>query len=304
MSRTVAIRESIAAPPVDQAIAALAARQHGLAKTRQLLACGLDHSAIHRRVKAGRLHRRSPGVYAIGHPALSREGEWLAAVFGAGEGAALSHLSAAELWQLRRRRSSLIAVVAPARRRLAGVRVHTYRSLHPRDVTTHRGIPVTTIPRLLVDLTDVLIAHELANVIHEAAFRGRFSLAATQDAIARANGRHNLPVLERAIAMHEAGSAGLKSRNERTFLALLEDLPEPLVNTPLHGFEVDFHWPALKLAVEVDGPGHARPRTQRDDANRDRTLTAAGYTTLRFTDDDLDHRPAWVAAAIRAACGG
>jgi hypothetical protein len=271
-------------------------------KTAQLRAAGLDTAAVTKRVAAGRLHRRYRGVYAVGHAALSREGEFLAAVFWAGDGAALSHLAAAELLRLRRRRASLIDVLGPRRRRAEnGVRLHRTRNLDLRDVTTHRGIPVPTIPRLLVDLTDVLIAHELTNVIHEAAFRGRFSLTATHDAMQRANGRHNLAVLERAIAMHLGGSAGLKSGNERALLSLLEDLPEPLVNTRLHGFEVDFHWPGLKLAVEVDGPGHARPRTKRDDAKRDATLEAAGYTTLRFTDDDLDHRPAWVATAIRSA---
>src|SRR6185503_20259947 len=48
--------------------------------------------------------------------------------------------------------------------------------------------------------------------------------------------------------------------------SMIKDLPEPLVNTNLNGHEADFHWPARKLVVEVDGPGHDRPRTQREDA--------------------------------------
>jgi len=110
-------------------------------------------------------------------------------------------------------------------------------------ITTHKRIPVTTIARMLVDLSDVQTAHELANVIHEAAFRGRFSLLATRDAMARANGRHDLAVLEKALALHAAGSAGTRSANEVAVLSMLQfqDLPEPLVNTHLHGEEVDFH---------------------------------------------------------------
>ena len=114
------------------------------------------------------------------------------------------------------------------------------------------GIPVTTVPRMLVDLTDVMESDDLANVIHEAAFWKLFSEAATRQAMERAPGR-KLSVLEEALRLHEAGSAGSKSRNEKRFLRLVRGagLPEPLQNVEVHGFEVDFAWPAL--CVEVDG---------------------------------------------------
>jgi hypothetical protein len=283
-------------------IAALAARQHGLVTVAQLLEAGLNHKAISRRVAAGRLHRVARGVYAVGHGGLSREGLLLVAVLGAGKGAALSRLAAAELWEVRRYRASLIDVVVPKwRPPKDGTRLHRARQLHPRDVTTHKNIPVTSIPRTLVDLSDVLTPHQLANVIHEAAYRGRYSLLATRDAIARANGRHNLDVLHQAIALHEHGSAGTKSRSEDHFLSLLQlaGVPEPLVNTHIHGVEPDFHWPDARVAVEVDGPGHGRPRTQREDALKDQILKTAGYTVLRVTD--LEQRPDAVLAALRAA---
>ena len=106
-------------------------------------------------------------------------------------------------------------------------------------------------------------------MIHEAAFKGRFSERATRDAMARANGRHNLTILERALELNAAGSAGTKSRNEDAFLSMIKDLPEPLVNTKLNGEEADFHWPDHKLVVEVDGSGHERPRTKREDARKE-----------------------------------
>jgi hypothetical protein len=96
-----------------------------------------------------------------------------------------------------------------------GINVRSCRRLDPRDVTVHRGIPVTTVARMLVDLTDVLIAEELTNVVHEADFRGLLDLTATRQAKLRANGRRNLHVLDDALAMHLNGSAGLKSRLER-----------------------------------------------------------------------------------------
>ena len=82
----------------------------------------------------------------------------------------------------------------------------------------------------------------------------------------RANGRRNLARSSKALELRAAGSAGLKSRNEAAFLSMLKNLPEPLVNTKLNGEEPDFHWPDHKLVVEIDGPGHDRPRTQREDA--------------------------------------
>jgi Protein of unknown function (DUF559) len=64
-------------------------------------------------------------------------------------------------------------------------------------------------------------------------------------------------------------------------------LPEPLVNTRVQDIEVDFHWPHANLIVEVDGPGHTRPRTKRDDQHRDVTLRAAGHTVLRVLGQDI-----------------
>jgi very-short-patch-repair endonuclease len=146
---------------------------------------------------------------------------------------------------------------------------------------------------MLVDLTDVLDAQELANLIHEATFRGRFSELATRDAMARANGRRNLHVVDEALAIHAAGGAGFKSKAEKAYHALMR-VENPLVNTKLLDFEVDFQWPEHRLVVEVDGPGHQRPRAKRDDAERDRILRAAGYRVLRFTDEDVYQRPGYV----------
>lgn len=267
----------------------------------QLHAAGYDGRAITRGVVAGRLHRVYRGVYAVGHRGLAREGKWMAAVLAAGEGAALSHLCAAALWELRRLRTDFVTVVAPKERAPRGpVRVHVSRALDPRDVTARRAIPVTTVARTLVDLSDVLTPHQLANVIHEAAFRERFDLRGTWEAIARAHGRRRLRELRRAIDLYLAGSAGTKSRYEDAFLRLVAD-PEPLVNTDLLGEEVDFHWPRLRLVVEVDGEGHDRPPARRDDARRDALLRQAGYTTLRFTGAEVERHPREVLGRVRTA---
>ena len=260
----------------DARIAAIAARQHALITIWQLLAIGLDTNAVARRVARGTLHRRYRGVYVVGQPTLSPEGECLAAVLAAGPGAALSHRPAGKLHGISRFHPPHIAIVTTTKRRPEGVEVHRVRTLDPRDITTHNGIPVTTVHRTLVDLADDLTPHQLANVIHEAAYRGRFVEAAVRDAMDRVFGRRKLHVLERAIELHHAGSAGTKSAGEDAFLTL--GYPEPHVNTDLHGYEVDFHWPQHQLVVEIDGGGHS----DRHDAGRDRVLHASGYSVLRL----------------------
>ena len=88
----------------------------------------------------------------------------------------------------------------------------TAGALSPRDITTCRGIPVTKFARMLIDLTDVQRADELANVIHEGAFHGMFSELATRDAMALATGRHNLHVLEAALTLHSRGQCRHQER--------------------------------------------------------------------------------------------
>ena len=118
-------------------------------------------------------------------------------------------------------------------------------------------------------------------MIHEAAFRNRFSLPATKAAMERANGRRRLARLVQALALHASGSAGTKSDGEDRFLELIPELPAPRINVEVEGFEVDFAW--SDLIVEIDGPGHERPRTRAEDGERDARLAAAGYTIVRVS---------------------
>jgi predicted transcriptional regulator of viral defense system len=123
----------------DAEVAGIAARQHGVATFTQLKLAGLSRSGVYRRIAAGRLHRIHRGVYAVGHAGLPREGGWMAAVLACGDGAVLSHRSAAELWELLPAGEASIHVTVPAsrggRRARHGLRIH--RSyLPPHDTAT------------------------------------------------------------------------------------------------------------------------------------------------------------------------
>ena len=268
----------------------------------QLRDLGLDGSAVTKRQARRELHRVYPGVYAVGHSALSREARWLAAVFAAGEGAALCRKSCAGLLTLERWPPRTPQVLVPRRHRpITGVELHETRNLDPRDVTVVNGIPCTTVPRLFVDLSDDLIPEELTHYIHEAAHWDLLDLRAVRRAMDRANGRHNLEVLETAIADWLDGSAGTRSRGEIAFRRAVYEanLPRPDTNRKLLGIEVDFHWPDLGLVIEIDGPPHrSRPPSRLTDAERDLHLGAAGYRVVRCatTEAALD--------AIRRAASG
>ncbi len=171
------------------------------------------------------------------------------------------------------------------RRQRDGIRVH--QGLDARDVTTYKRIPVTRVERMLIDLADVLTAHQLAFVIYRCGFHGLFFLPRLQDVMERSNGRR-LSVVNRAVELHLSGSVGTRSTAEDTFLRLIDGkVEEPLVNTPLLGEEPDFHWPQRRLVVEVDGPPHGRPASIRDDARKDAKFRQAGWTVLRCTDREV-----------------
>jgi len=53
------------------------------------------------------------------------------------------------------------------------------------------------------------------------------------------------------------------------------------------GFVLDFAWPNVKLAVEVDGPTYRTKRGRRRDKFRDYRLRRAGWRVLRFTDREI-----------------
>lgn len=270
----------------------IAARQRELITVGQLLATGLTDSAITKQVHRGQLRRVHRGVYTFSVAPLSRETQALAAVLACGPGAGASHFIAGTLLGVSRFRSALIEVVSPRKRTLEGVRVHYCRTLRPSDITTRRGIPVTRFARLLVDFADVLTAFQLANVLHMGAFKGL-----VPPDIPHAPGRHNRTTLTKAFALHHGGSAGTRSTAEDVFLTL--DLPEPLVNVVYLGFEVDFRWPAQRVAVEVDGPHHGRAYDRHADIARDKALVADGYTVLRFSADDVQQRGPAVARRVR-----
>jgi hypothetical protein len=183
----------------------LAARQHGVVGRTQLGGCGIDDDGIARRVRKGALHRVHRGVYAVGYPSLTAHGRWMAAALACGKGAVLSHLDAAALWKIYDGAGARVHVTAPSQRAAAGLWTHRARRLHAEDVTVHDLIPVTTVARTLVDLTDLLGRDRLLRAIREAEYLRLLDPIALDAAVQRARGRRRLEALKQALAGHRPG---------------------------------------------------------------------------------------------------
>jgi Transcriptional regulator, AbiEi antitoxin/Protein of unknown function (DUF559) len=282
------MREFPNAPP-DRRVAELAARQWGVVSSAQLRALGLRKDAVLRRARAGRLHRVHHGVYAVGHTVLRREGRWLAAVLACGDGAVLSHRSAAAHWGLLQSEATRTDVTIPrARAGNAQIRLHRSHSLDACDTTTHQGIPITSVPRTLLDLAATVRPDRLERALAQAQHLELYDHRAITELLARANGHRGKGGLTEAIAVEPKLT---RSEWEVRMLSLVRTaaLPEPLVNRPLdapdHGeCKPDFHWPAHNLIVETDGWKSHRTRAAfESDRAKDAALTAAGYRVVRFT---------------------
>ena len=138
---------------VEEEVARIASARHGVVTRAQLLDAGITRREIGWRLRRGDLIRVHRGV---GHWAPSIEATYLAAVLAAGEGALLCGLAAAYLLGLVKGQAPPPEVIAPTERRIEGVKTHRTRSLDARDATTVRVIPVTRVPRRLVDFSSEL----------------------------------------------------------------------------------------------------------------------------------------------------
>jgi very-short-patch-repair endonuclease len=289
---------------IDLAIPALAAHQHGVVSRSQLRIAGLHDLSIDRRIAAGRLHPVYRGVFAVGHTELTIEGRWMAAVLASGDGAVLSHTSAAAAWELRPTGTGSIHVTvpgAPGRRRRAGIRLHRSTTLGPDETTTRNGIPVTDPARTLIDLATLLRGRPLEQAVDSAEQLGLVDFADHAARLAARPSRPGSPALQALLSRYAAGSTVTRSEMEERFLRLCDDngVPRPETNTIIEGREVDFVWKDARLIVEVDGYRyHRSPSAFEDDRERDVVLAVAGWQTLRFTWAKITERPAWVAAAV------
>ena len=283
---------------------ALAENQHGVLARHQLIGVGYTREAIDHRIRKGRLHPLHRGVYVVGRPHATDHGRWMAAVLACGDGAVISHSSAAALWRIGTEQSGHVEVSLPSssRRSHPGLRIHRRLSLNPpRDLTREYGIPVTTPVQTLIDMSLRLDRQGVERMINEA---DKYNLTHPPQLREALDARAGEPGAAKLRFILDRRTFRLtKEELERRFLPLARQagLPTPLTGQFVNDFEVDFYWPDLGLVVETDGLRyHRTPAEQARDRLRDQAHTAAGLTPLRFTHEQVRYGPEHVLAVLRA----
>jgi hypothetical protein len=278
-------------------ITLLAARQHGVVTAQQLQELGFTARQVEGLTEHGNLHRLYQGVYAVGHLKLTRDGRLAAALLAAGDAAFLSHRTAAALHGLRNlnlRRIDVTVSGAAVRARDA-LRIHRTTKAPVRgELTTLNGLPISTVPRLLVELGATETQAELKRLIDEAVRRRAFDHANLRTAIDRHAMRPGIGRLRAAYAAYQP-RPDRKSGLERAFDRLLAkhpEIPEPLRNVYLDIWELDQYWPEHHVALELDGrPYHLVVQDIERDRRKDAFLLTQGIRPLRITDERFEIDP-------------
>ena len=185
-----------------------------------------------------------------------------------------------------------IAVASGQPRSRPGIRVRR-ATLAPADVTIREGLRITTPARTLLDLAAELDAARLERLVEEAQVLRLTTRRALEDQLARSDGRRGVRALRAALRAY-AEPAMTRSEAERLLLALIRraGLPAPRTNVRIGRHEVDFHWPAQRLVIEVDGYAfHSSRRAFERDRLRDAELAAAGQRVMRVTWRQIAHEP-------------
>lgn len=276
---------------------ALAHKQHGVITRQQLFELGFGEEAIEHRIATARLHRTYRGVYAVGWPQMTPKRRWMAAVLACGADAALSHSSAAALWEIGAEPGGKVNVVvrrrsAPRRR---GIRARSRPSLLETEIVRRCDIPVTSVVRTLLDIASESKTRVLERMVNEADKRDLIDPETLRGEIERLAGAPGVRPLRALLdrSTFRLSDSDLEVRF-RSIVASAE-LKMPVTKAWVNGFEVDFFWPQLGLVVETDGLRYHRTSSaQARDRLRDQTHTAAGMICLRFTHRQVAFEASYV----------
>jgi hypothetical protein len=282
---------------LDATAARFAARHLGLITGTEARRLGFARSQIRHRLNAGRWVRVGHDLYAIAGTPRTWQRDVLAACLVAPAGTVASHLSAAALWRIADS-SPLPHITVPRSRsgRVAIAKVHR-ADLDPRDVTRIGKIPVTRVPRTLLDLASVVSPKALEHAVDTALSAGQASPRSLDGAIERgqlAPGRPGVPALRRAL---EAWTDAIRpgSPAEARLLRQLADwgVPEPVRQHVVRNgagkviARIDVAWPAALVGVEYDGLRYHGPRYIEHDEQRHAEVEAMGWTLHHASRADL-----------------
>ncbi len=282
----------------------LAATQAGVISRPQLLGHGLSGSAVDRMLRSGRLSAALAGVYVVcGAPQSRDQRRWIA-LLAAGPAGVLGFESAARAHQLatvEHDGPTVVIVRHSGFRRLHGVTAHQINDVRPHHVETVRRMPVTTVPRTIVDLAAIWRLGRMALVIDDAVAAHRTSIEAIGGCLHSVARRGKPGVKLLTILLDERGPGAVPPASvlEAAFFRLVEGagMQPPVRQHPLPRTDgatglVDAAWPQWKLIVEIDGRRwHQRLADMRRDRDRDVQAAAAGWLVVRFLHEHVVGAP-------------
>jgi very-short-patch-repair endonuclease len=297
----------------DRRLSDLATVQHGMVSYRQLRAIGLTKSMIESRKASGWLPPMHRGVYAVGHRALTELGREVAALLSMPPSALLSHATAARLWGFHRaapfkkeaeptwREHDIDDMPQPppdidllvrggGGRWGDGIREHRTKLPWRLERAYVSGLPVTTPEQTLLDLATRVTGRELERAVDEALAKGLTTRRELTEATNRSTHRAGAADV-RALVAERRPTTITRSQAEEKFLAMIREaeLPQPEINVPLCGFEVDFYWREFNLVVDVDGyQWHASKSAFERDRRKDALLRRNGLELMRVTWNQME----------------
>ncbi|MFI5054046.1 MAG: hypothetical protein ACHQDE_06760 [Acidimicrobiia bacterium] len=296
---------------IDAYVRGLSESQHGVFHLRQLTAVGVTRAAREHRVGSGSWQPLFDGIYRLTGAPCSWHGTVLAASWAGGPRAVASHRTAAELWQFAGRRQDIVEITCPRWRRSQrpNLVVHETKALTPIDAATVDGIPVSSVPRTLLDLGAVCTRLTVEMAVDNALRRELVDATELRKLLARLgrSGRNGVGVL-RSILDERAGRAPTESERETLLLDVLRKngLPPPVVQFEVREggafvARLDAAYPDAKIAIEYESYEHHTGKLAlvRDSARRNR-LIAVGWLVITATAVDLHTGGHELCRAIRA----
>ncbi len=228
------------------------------------------------------------GVYAVGHLPRTHEERWWGCVLACGDGAKAAARTSASAHMLMKPYPR-IHVVTPSKRSRPGMANHRADT----ETVWIDGLPCCTVARTLLDLAGCVPQYVLEGACRKAQVRGVLDMEALARLMLEFPRAREVRRL-RAILGDPVLLAPTRSKPERIALrALLDDgWPWPKVGEKVFGEEMDFSWPHLMRALEIDGPSHLTQIQAARDAARDAKLAARGWRVDRVPDTEAATAPA------------
>ncbi|HWD10142.1 MAG TPA: type IV toxin-antitoxin system AbiEi family antitoxin domain-containing protein [Actinomycetota bacterium] len=288
-------------------VARLAARHYGIFTRAQVSEAGLTESQLKVRLRRGDYERVGACVFRMpGAPETPRQ-RLLVACWSAGPDAVVSHAAAAWLFGLPNGDpAAQITLPLPARRKLAGVTVHSTSFLPVCDRTMLQAIPATNPARLVIDMAGVLPRRDLEILLDAVLNRDlakdtRIAWRVSELAV---HGRSGVKLVGELLQARSKEGGVPASVLESLARLLLEGLPPHRFNTRVIADKervVDVDFPGLLLVGEFDGWANHNGRIRyQDDVRRQNAMITQGRAVLRFTYEDVIEHPEQVRAAFIA----